>query len=205
MLFDDHYTTIKNNATSEFKDRGSKFYGFALKTTNKKEFNEWLQKSKSKFPDATHHCYAYVLHPDRSEQYDTDDGEPSNSAGKPILRAINSFQATQIAVIVVRYYGGVNLGIPGLINAYGEAAKLAIEKAMPVKKDIEEIYEAHCPFGQESQWYGLINNVIIKILAQKTEANGYWARFSIPKAKSRELKGLLNQLFSITVTFKHFL
>lgn len=204
MLFDNHYTTIKQNAKSEFKDRGSKFYGFALKTHNKAEFENWLQKTKAKFPDATHHCYAYVLHPDRSEQYDSDDGEPSNSAGKPILRAIQSFEATQISVIVVRYYGGVNLGIPGLINAYGEAAKLAIENAIPIEKDIEEIHEVSCTFGHENQWYTLINNPLIHIIEQKILDAGYWAKLSVKKDNSSAFNQLQKELYSLNITFIHF-
>jgi len=205
LLFDDSYITIKENARSEFKDRGSKFYGYALKTNSKKEFDEWLKKIKSKYPDATHHCYAYILHPDKSEMYSADDGEPANSAGKPILRAIQGADATQISVIVVRYYGGVNLGIPGLINAYGNAAKLAIEKAMPITKDIEEIYHAVCPFGEEQHWYALLNNSLIQIIHQETTSDSYKATFSCAKSRSEELQELLGNLFHIEAKFQHFL
>ena len=128
MLFDNHYNTIKNNARTEFKDRGSSFFGYAFKIKTKAEFDNWLKKVKQKYPDATHHCWAYMLHPDKSESHSSDDGEPANSAGKPILRAIQSKELTQIGIVVVRYYGGVNLGIPGLINAYGNAANYGIEK-----------------------------------------------------------------------------
>ena len=205
MLFDDSYHTIKENARAEYKDRGSKFYGYALKTTRKSEFDEWLKKLKNKFPDATHHCYAYVLHPDRSESHSSDDGEPSNSAGKPILRAIQSAEATQVSVIVVRYYGGVNLGVPGLINAYGMAAKLALQKAQIIHKDIEEIYTASCPFGEEQQWYGLLNNSLIQIIHQEVENENYKASFSCNKANSKALQELLGALFHIDVQFQHFI
>jgi uncharacterized YigZ family protein len=205
LLFDNHYITIKKNAKSEFKDRGSKFYGFALKTNSKAEFESWLLKTKAKFPDATHHCYAYSLHPDKSEQYDSDDGEPSNSAGKPILRAIQSIEATQVAVIVVRYYGGVNLGIPGLINAYGTAAKLALENAMPFQKDIEEIYEASSLFGHEEQWYNLVNNSLVHILEQKVLETGYWAKISVKKNKSTDFTQLQKELYHLKISFKHFI
>ncbi len=204
MLFDHSYRTIQANARSEFKDRGSKFYGYALKTNSKKEFDAWLKKIKNKYADATHHCYAYVLHPDKSEMYSSDDGEPANSAGKPILRAIQGIDATQVSVIVVRYYGGVNLGIPGLINAYGMAAKLALEKAIVITKDIEEIYSAKCPFGEEQQWYGLLNNSLIEIVHQQTDSDSYIATFSCPKGRSEELQELLGNLFHIQVKFLHF-
>ena len=204
LLFDQHYTTIQQNAKSEFKDRGSKFIGFALKTPNKASFEKWLQKTKQKYPDATHHCYAYVLHPDRSEQYDSDDGEPSNSAGKPILRSIQSIEATQVSVIVVRYYGGVNLGIPGLIHAYGETARLALENAIPIQKDIEEIHEVTCKYGDENQWYGLINNPMVHILEQNILDDGYYCKLSIPKASSALFEQLQKELYQLKFTFKHF-
>lgn len=204
MLFEDSYITIKENARSEYKDRGSKFYGYALKTSNKKEFDNWYKKLKTKYPDATHHCYAYILHPDKSESYSSDDGEPANSAGKPILRAIQSHEATQISVVVVRYYGGVNLGIPGLINAYGIAAKLAIEKAMLVSRDIEEVYHAKCNYGDEQQWYSLLNSSIITIVSQSNVELGYEAVFSSSKSNSDNVQELLGKLFEIEVKFLHF-
>ncbi len=204
MLFESDYHTIQANARAEFTDRGSKFYGYALKTNSKKEFDQWLKKIKNKYPDATHHCYAYVLHPDRSESHSADDGEPSNSAGKPILRAIQKLEATQVSVIVVRYYGGTNLGIPGLINAYGTAAELALQKAQIVRCDIKEVYEAKCHFGDEQQWYSLINNSLITVISQEVESDGYSAVFSSAKKNSEEVQQLIGALFQLNIRFTHF-
>lgn len=204
MLFENNYHTIRNNATAKFKDRGSKFYGYALKTNNKAEFDTWYKKIKNKYPDATHHCYAYVLHPDKSESYSSDDGEPANSAGKPILRAIQSAEATQVSVIVVRYYGGVNLGIPGLINAYGMAAKLALEKGMIITRDIEEVYKCTCNFGDEQQWYSIINNSLATIIHQEVTGVGYEAIFAIAKKDNEEAQELFGSLFLLKIKFLYF-
>lgn len=106
------------------------------------EVKEKLQGLKSKYPDATHHCYAYVIGQAQEAQRANDDGEPSNSAGRPILRAIISSDLTHVLVVVVRYFGGTMLGIPGLIQAYGDAAKgvlLISEKTQKIQEDIFEI------------------------------------------------------------------
>ena len=204
MLFENDYHTIQHNVRAEFKDRGSKCYRYALKTENKAAFDTWYKKIKNKYPDATHHCYAYVLHPDKSESHSSDDGEPGNSAGKPILRAIQSAEATQVSVIVVRYYGGVNLGIPGLINAYGMAAKLALEKAVIVTRDIEEVYSGKCNYGDEQQWYSLINNSLITVIHQGVTDAGYEVTFAIAKKDNEAAQELIGSLFSLEIRFLYF-
>ena len=204
MLFETSYTTINHNAKVEFVEKGSRFIGIAFKADKKDDFDEKLKRIKEKYPSATHHCYAYILHPDKSEFNYSDDGEPHNSAGKPILRQIQSFEATKIGVVVVRFYGGVNLGIPGLINAYGKAAKDAIEKAQPINKNIEEVYSVKCNYGDEQQWYALLNNGMINIISQKSVANGYEALFSCPLGQQKELNQLLGSLFLLETKFLFF-
>lgn len=204
MLFENDYKTLVKNARAEYKDRGSIFYAYALKVENKKEFDTWLKKVKTKYPDATHHCWAYVLHPDKSESHSTDDGEPSNSAGKPILRAIQSLDLTQIAIIVVRYYGGVNLGVPGLIAAYGGSATLAIEKGKVKTVSISEVYEIKAHFGEENQWYQLINNSAIVVVEQEALPDGYKAIVRCKKEDSKAIQAFFGGLFNLEIKFLYF-
>jgi len=204
MLFENDYRTLVKNARAELKDRGSVFYAYALKIESKTEFDTWLKKVKTKYPDATHHCWAYVLHPDKSESHSTDDGEPSNSAGKPILRAMQSLDLTQIAIIVVRYYGGVNLGVPGLIAAYNGSATLAIEKAKVKTVSISEVYEIKAQFGDENQWYQLINNPAIVVIEQEVLANGYKAIVRCKKEDSDATQTFFGSLFSLEIKFLYF-
>jgi uncharacterized YigZ family protein len=111
------------------KSRGSKFIGLACPVKSLEEAKETLKNIRERYPDATHHCYAWVLGNQGQIQMASDDGEPSHSAGTPILNAIRSFQTVWTFVAVVRYYGGTKLGVPGLIEAYGEAAAQALLQA----------------------------------------------------------------------------
>jgi uncharacterized YigZ family protein len=134
------YFTIDRTATAEYKDRGSKFlaYAFPVKTTD--DVKERLQEVKKEHPKATHHCLAYRLGTDGLLFRASDDGEPSGTAGKPILGQIDSKQLTDVLVIVVRYFGGTLLGAPGLINAYKTATALVLQLIPAVQKNVEVKY-----------------------------------------------------------------
>ncbi len=125
----DQYRTIAAEATSEIRERASKFLGYAFPLTHAQEWQAYLEQVKQLHPKATHHCYAYRYGPGTDLFRANDDGEPSGSAGKPILGQIDSFGLANILIVVVRYYGGTKLGVPGLIHAYREAAKLALDAA----------------------------------------------------------------------------
>src|SRR4051794_33870893 len=120
----DHYYTIEKESAAEFKDRGSKFIGYAFPVTTINECKEKLAAIKKEHPKATHHCFAYRIGIDGMNYRVSDDGEPSGSAGRPILGQIDSRQVINTLIIVVRYFGGTLLGVPGLINAYKTAAAL---------------------------------------------------------------------------------
>ena len=107
----------------------SRFLSFAIPVSSAAEAKEYIGMYANEYPDARHVCWAYMIGADRKEFLSTDNGEPSGTAGKPILGQINSFNLTNIVIIVVRYFGGIKLGTSGLISAYREAAKLAIEAA----------------------------------------------------------------------------
>ncbi len=137
----DYYFTIESGAVAEFKDRGSKFiaYSFPLKDVN--DFKKDLQALKKEHPKAVHHCFAYRIGNDGNNFRVSDDGEPSGTAGKPILGQIDSKNLTDTLIIVVRYFGGTLLGVPGLINAYKTAASLVLQCTPVVQKPVEINYK----------------------------------------------------------------
>ncbi|MEM6807248.1 MAG: YigZ family protein, partial [Bacteroidota bacterium] len=120
---------MKSPTEGFFKDRGSKFYAHAYPVETQAELEQRIQELKKKYHDARHHCYAYRLGIKADKSFSNDDGEPSHSAGTPILSAIRSAEMSNILIVVVRYFGGTKLGIRGLIDAYGTAAKEALEQA----------------------------------------------------------------------------
>lgn len=133
---------------SLFKDRGSKFYGYCVPTETLEEVKSTLEHIAKAHPQARHVCYAYVLGPDREDFRVNDDGEPSNSAGMPIYNQIKSSEITNVLVVVVRYFGGTKLGVPGLINAYKTAAELAIGKNRIVKHLVHAYYKIKYDYPQ---------------------------------------------------------
>jgi uncharacterized YigZ family protein len=137
----DYYFTIETTAVAEFKDRGSKFlaYSFPVKTIN--DFKAHLQSIKKEHPKAAHHCFAYRIGIDGNSFRVSDDGEPSGTAGKPILGQVYSKNLTDVLIIVVRYFGGTLLGVPGLINAYKTAASLVLQCTPSLQKAVEINYE----------------------------------------------------------------
>jgi len=164
MLFSDNYFEPIADTHQNLREKGSKFLAFLYPVKLEEEIKKHLQELKSKYPDATHNCYAWVLHPDKSAQRSSDDGEPSGSAGKPILRAILSSGLTNVLVVVVRYFGGTQLGIPGLIKAYGDAAKLATAEAYKIEKYVEDIFEISATFEHENEIHRMIQLFGARIL-----------------------------------------
>lgn len=134
----DEYETIDSIGEGIYSEKRSKFLAFAHPAASVEQVKDLITDYRKKYYDARHVCYAYVLGAERQDFRANDDGEPSSTAGKPILGQINSNELTDILVVVVRYYGGVNLGTGGLISAYRTAAALAIENASKVKKTVEE-------------------------------------------------------------------
>ncbi|TBR19908.1 MAG: YigZ family protein [Chitinophagaceae bacterium] len=133
---EDSYHTIKSKAVAEFKDRGSKFIAIAFPIITTNDFKVKLKAIKEEHPKASHFCFAYRLGTDGIIFRYTDAGEPSGSAGKPILNQIDSFGVTNIALVVTRYFGGSLLGIPGLINAYKTSASLVLQTSHKIKMPI---------------------------------------------------------------------
>ena len=145
------YNTIERISTAEFKDRGSRFIAYTFPLNSISEFKEKLNSIKKEHPKATHHCFAYRLGADGSTFRVSDDGEPSGSAGKPILGQIDSKELTNTLVIVVRYFGGTLLGVPGLINAYKSATALALQLTPVIMKQIMERYILQFDYTQMNE------------------------------------------------------
>lgn len=134
----DTYKTIKNESEGFFKDRGSKFLAYAFPVESEDKINEHRAALRKKHYDARHHVYAFNIGAENGFFRASDDGEPSNSSGPPVLGQIRSFELTNILIVVVRYFGGTKLGVPGLINAYKSAAFDAIKNAEIIQKVIEK-------------------------------------------------------------------
>ncbi len=141
MKENDYYFTIETTAVAEFKDRGSKFLAYSFPVKNINDFKKHLQNLKKEHPKAVHHCFAYRIGTDGNVFRTSDDGEPSGTAGKPILGQIDSKNLTDILIVVVRYFGGTLLGVPGLINAYKSATSLVLQCTPVVQKAVEINYE----------------------------------------------------------------
>lgn len=139
------YFTLKSKTVAEHKVKGSKFYGIAFECSDKEIFDNTLIQIKSDFPQATHYCYAYKLGTDGNSFRINDDGEPSGTAGKQIFGVIESHNLSNVGIVVVRYYGGTKLGVPGLISAYKTSAVLSVEMNEIILKHIESAFEIHFP------------------------------------------------------------
>jgi uncharacterized YigZ family protein len=174
MLFSDTYYEIQNDAESSLREKGSRFLAYSFDVKSELQVKEKLHLLKSKYPDATHHCYAFVLGQGSEAQRFNDDGEPSGSAGRPILRAILSMGLTNVLVVVVRYFGGTLLGIPGLIEAYGGAAKLVLSESGKLERVQEEQFTVSTSFEYEQEIHHLLRGFDARILdRQYTEKITY--------------------------------
>src|SRR5690606_8352200 len=170
-LFEDQYKTINEPSEGVFRDKGSKFIAYSYPFTDESKLKDILSDVKSNHPKARHHCYAYRLGMDRSVFRINDDNEPSGSAGRPILNTLLSNDLTNILVIVVRYFGGTLLGIPGLINAYKSAAQESINNATIVEKYQKDIYRIDFDYLQMNNVMRIIKDEDLDILSQTFDNN----------------------------------
>lgn len=180
------YKTINYSSEGIYKEKGSKFLSFAIPVTNIDEIKQILEKYRKDYYDARHVCYAYMLGDEHDIYRANDDGEPSGTAGRPILGQINSFELTNILVIVIRYFGGILLGTGGLITAYKEAAADAIKRAEIIEKTVKS--EIIIRFE-----YPLLNDVmrIIKELDAQIITQQFETECLIKVSVSRQFVGVL--------------
>jgi uncharacterized YigZ family protein len=150
-MIKEFYNTIEQAATAEFKERGSRFIGFAWPVISAEEFKKHLQQLKKEHTKAVHHCFAYRIGIDGNNFRSSDDGEPSGTAGKPILGQIDSKGITDTAIIVVRYFGGTLLGVPGLINAYKTTAALVLQVVPTIQKPVLKQFSLHFDYTKMNE------------------------------------------------------
>lgn len=165
----DYFYTISNSGEGFYKEKGSKFIGLAFRVRDEEEVKERLEEVKKQYYDGRHHCYAYILSKDKRRA--NDDGEPNHSAGDPILGQIKSKNLTEVLVVVVRYFGGTKLGVPGLINAYKTAAFEALEASKFLKVTIEEIYDIQYGYDITNEVMRLISEFEADIKNQEFTEN----------------------------------
>lgn len=171
MLFEDTYLTIATPVEGLFKDRGSKFLAFAYPVKTEQVIKEHLQQLKKEHVGANHHCYAFRLGADKLAFRANDDGEPSNTAGRPILGQIQSNDLTNILIVVVRYFGGTLLGVSGLINAYKSAAADAIANATMVTEIVQEVYEIAFEYPAMNEVMKVVKDSGVLVLEQDFQLN----------------------------------
>ncbi|MGZ3919150.1 MAG: IMPACT family protein [Bacteroidia bacterium] len=194
MLFSDSYFTIKAPAQGIFKDRGSKFIAFAYPVSTEQEIKEHLSALQKEHPSANHHCYAWRLGPNAQAYRANDDGEPSNSAGKPILGQIQAKDLTNILIVVVRYFGGTLLGVSGLINAYKEAAAGALLNSEIEERFILFEYKIEFSFDDMNFVMKILKETDSKIISQNYDETNSII-FRTKKQNSEKLEESIKNLY----------
>jgi uncharacterized YigZ family protein len=169
VLFEDTYQTIAAPNEGFFKDKGSKFLSYAFPINNDNDAKQHLAELRELHPKAVHHCYAYRLGSDRMSYRMSDDGEPSGTAGRPILNTLYSKNITNILVVVVRYFGGTLLGVPGLINAYKVGTESALETAEIVTRHFFSIYTLSFSYIQMNDVMRIVKEMELPVSEQSFE------------------------------------
>lgn len=200
MIEKDTYKTI-TKASKEvlFKDKNSKFFGFAFPVLSEDDVKSKLELLKKQHHAARHWCYAYQIGTEDLSYRANDDGEPNNSAGMPIYGQIQSFDVTNVLVVVVRYFGGVKLGVGGLINAYKTAAQLALESSKIVTKTINKTYLIKFDYKNMNKVMRVIKEKQLKIVDQKLELDCQ-IQISVRKKESEKIYEIFENLFEIKIT-----
>jgi uncharacterized YigZ family protein len=201
MTEEDTYRTLKQPSTGEFRERGSKFLAFAYPVEDERSFRQALEEIKGRYADASHHCYAYIFSPGNPVSKSNDAGEPANTAGKPILRQILSKELMNTGIIVVRYFGGKLLGVPGLINAYGNAALSAIENAGIITKVIENEYVLEVDYKFQNEAFRFLKIQQAGILLQLQEEKLRLV-FSVRRSKASQMLNSSHDFHNFTVKLK---
>jgi len=204
MLFDDTYRTIENPSEGIFRDRGSKFLAYAFPIITEQEIKGIVSRLKTEHPKANHHCWAMRLSTDRSVFKVSDDGEPSVTAGRPILNILLSRDLTNLLVVVVRYFGGTLLGVPGLINAYKQATDDALNLAVVIEKTVNDIYNITFDYLQMNAVMRVVKEDELVILSQQFD-NNCSMQVSVRKMQVNQTLAKLNKLEAVSVIYQYSL
>jgi uncharacterized YigZ family protein len=202
MLFEDTYRTIEKPAEGQFRDRGSKFLAYAYPVASENELKNILAMLKSTHQKANHHCWAVRFGIDRSVFRINDDGEPSGTAGRPILNTLLSRDLTNILVVVVRYFGGTLLGVPGLINAYKTATEEALKTVSIVEKTVNDIYTIEFDYLQMNDVMKVIKDDNLNIIGQVFD-NNCSVKLSIRKTQVNQTLSKLSKLAGVISKYEH--
>ena len=194
------YQTLSYSSESIYKEKGSKFIGIAFPCFSIEDFKKKIVEIKTNYHDARHFCFAYRLKPDGTLSRFNDDGEPNNSAGKPILGQIDHFNITNSGIVVVRYFGGTKLGVGGLIKAYREAAREAVNNNQIIKKEITSILNVNFPYSEMNIIMKMIKDFDLEIKNQKMFLNCEMT-LEFPIRFKDELSTKLDQYINIKKTF----
>ena len=193
------YSTIEIPAIAEFKDRGSKFLAYSYPVDSVDTCKKIIAGLKKEHPKAVHFCVAYRIGVEGNIFRASDDGEPVGSAGRPILGQIDSKQLTNIMVVVVRYFGGTLLGVPGLINAYKTATTLALQLAPIVQKPIELQYELNFDYHQMNEVMMIVKQYNCSVTEQEAQLF-VQLKIGIPKARLEEVLNKFNDLREVKLS-----
>ncbi|MDK2770801.1 MAG: YigZ family protein [Flavobacterium sp.] len=198
----DTYKTIDQPSIEVlFKDKNSKFFGYAIPVTSEDEIKEHLAELKKQHFSARHWCYAFQIGTETKYHRANDDGEPNNSAGMPIYGQIQSFEVTNVLVIVVRYFGGVKLGVSGLINAYKTAAQMALEECEIIEKTINKHFLVNFDYKNMNKVMRVIKEKNISIVNQKMEL-ACEIEIATRKKNAEEIFNIFNTLFEVSIKEK---
>ncbi|WP_299122339.1 YigZ family protein [uncultured Winogradskyella sp.] len=196
---DDVYKTIAKPSEGElFKDKNSKFYCYIFPVTDEYQIRTHLEDLKKKHHAARHWCYAYQIGTEKIKYRANDDGEPNNSAGMPIYGQIQSFELTNILIVVIRYYGGVKLGVGGLINAYRTSAQLALKSAKIIERTINKDFQLIFEYKNMSKVMRILKENQIEIINQTLEHNCL-LEISVRKSNSSKTFELFDSFFGVEI------
>ena len=197
----DFYKTIEKATVAEFKDRGSKFLSFSFPISSVADFKLHLAALKKEHPKSSHHCFAYRLGTDGNTFRVSDDGEPSGTAGRPILGQIDSLQLTNVLVIVVRYFGGTLLGVPGLIQAYKSATALALQQATIITKPVLISFQLQFDYTLLNEIMRLVKQYECEVI--KNELQLFCVmELGVPKLIAQELEQKITALNGVQLEIK---
>lgn len=202
MLFDDTYKTLAAKSEGIYKEKGSKFIALAYPVTTEDEIKEIIAGLKKEYYDARHHCYAYILGPDKSAYRQNDDGEPSGTAGRPIYGQLLSKDVTNVLLVVIRYFGGIKLGVSGLINAYKTAAKDALDNNTIIEKTIDEKYRVTFDYTEMNSVMQILKDPFVQINNQSYEER-YLIDYTIRRREADRINEALRKLREVKVETMH--
>jgi uncharacterized YigZ family protein len=195
----EYYFTIEKESFAEFRDRGSRFIAYVYPVQTIDECKRLLQVARKEHPKAVHHCFAWRIGADGNTFRQSDDGEPSGTAGRPILGQIDSKKLVNVMVVVVRYFGGTLLGVPGLINAYKSATAMALQLVPVIQKPIEIIYDLQFDYTQVNEVMNIVKQYNCSVIKQEMQL---FCLLTIGIAKTRldEVLYKLQELYAVEVS-----